>query len=60
MRGRYKVAMTSLRRILVLGLLAAPLVAAAAPSRFADDFAGALGSAKARGVPLVVDVWAPW
>jgi len=50
----------SLRAILVLGLLAAPLVASAAPSRFADDFAGALGAAKDRGAPLVVDVWAPW
>lgn len=60
MRERYNVAVTSLRKILVLGLLAAPLVAPAAPSRFADDFAAALGAARARGVPLVVDVWAPW
>ncbi len=43
-----------------MGLLSGPLVAPAAPLRFADDFAGALGAAKARGVPLVVDVWAPW
>ena len=60
MRGHYNVAVASLRAILVLGLLAAPLVASAAPSRFADDFAGALGAAKDRGAPLVVDVWAPW
>jgi len=51
---------TSLAKIPVLALLAAPLLARAAPDHFADDFARALGSAKARGVPLVVDVWAPW
>lgn len=25
-----------------------------------DDYAGALKQAQARGVPLFVDVWAPW
>ena len=54
------VAVTSFRRLLVLGLLVVPLAAPAATSRFADDFAGALRAAKAQGVPLVVDVWAPW
>jgi hypothetical protein len=25
-----------------------------------NDYAGALAQAKARGVPVFVDVWAPW
>ncbi len=34
--------------------------AAAAPGPIADDYPGALAEAKRLGVPLVVDVWAPW
>jgi len=47
-------------------LLAMALAAAAAPSAggtlpfVEDDYARALGDARARNVPLVVDVWAPW
>ncbi len=26
----------------------------------ADDYAGALAEAKARGVPLFIEAWAPW
>jgi hypothetical protein len=33
---------------------------AAAPRTIADDYAGALAEAKRLGVPIVVDVWAPW
>jgi hypothetical protein len=46
-------------------LLLALAVAAAAPPAgslpfVADDYARALADARARQVPLVVDVWAPW
>lgn len=34
--------------------------AAAAPGAFEDDYPGALAEARRLGVPLVVDVWAPW
>ena len=43
---------------LALALAAAP--AAKGPLFVADDYAGALADARQRGVPLVVDVWAPW
>jgi len=33
---------------------------AAAPRTIEDDYPGALAEAKRLGVPLVVDVWAPW
>lgn len=48
---------------------AAPAKAKAAPARapapkslpfVEDDYAVALAQARARNVPLVVDVWAPW
>jgi len=44
-------------------LSAAPFFAAAAPqpeAAVADDYPGALAQARARGLPLLVDVWAPW
>jgi hypothetical protein len=43
-------------------LLAAPANGAAARGLpfVADDYAAALAQARARNVPLVVDVWAPW
>jgi hypothetical protein len=44
---------------LALALAAAP-IAAPGPAAFSDDYAGALAAARARGVPLLVDVWAPW
>ncbi len=43
-----------------LVLLASGAAAAAAPRTIQDDYAGALAEAKRLGVPLVVDVWAPW
>lgn len=56
------VAPTAKRLALAL-LAAAPLAAAAVakdPSRFSDDWAGALAAARARNVPIFVDAWAPW
>ncbi|HYG66328.1 MAG TPA: hypothetical protein VD838_01665 [Anaeromyxobacteraceae bacterium] len=47
-------------------ILAATLLLAAAPAtaadhgRIEDDYGRAVAEAKARNVPLVVDVWAPW
>jgi hypothetical protein len=51
-------------------ILAATLLLAASPavaadqghvqSQVEDDYGRALAEAKARNVPLVVDVWAPW
>lgn len=43
--------------------LAAPAAGAAVGGKLpfvADDYASALADARARNVPLVVDVWAPW
>jgi len=42
--------------------LAAALPAAAGPGLpfVPDDYPKALAAARQRGVPLVVDVWAPW
>ena len=49
------------------GIGRAIALAAAAPASadgtlpfVADDYARALADARARNVPLVVDVWAPW
>ena len=59
----YIFAVTPLRKLLTLALLAAPLAALAAPNepgRFQDDWAGALAAARARKVPIFVDAWAPW
>jgi len=46
-------------------LAAATLALAAAPARAAprtieDDYPGALSEARRLGVPILVDVWAPW
>jgi hypothetical protein len=49
-------------------LLAAILLTAASPASAAgaglpwvrDDYAAALAQARARQVPLVIDVWTPW
>jgi hypothetical protein len=52
--------MRSLLAALALAL-AAPAAAASPGLPFvADDYARALADARARNVPLVVDVWAPW
>ncbi|MBK9516315.1 MAG: hypothetical protein IPO09_02975 [Anaeromyxobacter sp.] len=52
--------MRSLAAALALAL-ALPAAAAAGRLPFvADDYAKALADARARNVPLVVDVWAPW
>ncbi len=56
--------MRSLPAALALTLaLATPAAGAAAAGKLpfvADDYATALADARARNVPLVVDVWAPW
>jgi hypothetical protein len=41
-------------------LLAPRAGAAAGPRTIEDDYPGALAEARRLGVPLVVDVWAPW
>jgi hypothetical protein len=40
--------------------LAALPAAAAAPGAIEDDYPRALAAARERGVPIVVDLWAPW
>ncbi|BDG03996.1 thioredoxin family protein [Anaeromyxobacter oryzae] len=50
-------------RALAAALLLAfalPVVAATHPAAVQDDYPRALSEARARGVPLLVDVWAPW
>ncbi|HSB19781.1 MAG TPA: hypothetical protein VLD85_07240 [Anaeromyxobacteraceae bacterium] len=56
-----------MRAFLLAALLGIPAVlpAPAAAARgglpwVRDDYAGALSRARARKVPIVVDVWAPW
>ena len=47
--------------LLALALAAAaPADAAGALPFVSDDYARALADARARNMPLVVDVWAPW
>jgi hypothetical protein len=55
-----------MRTVVLLGLLVAaspaiagPRAAGAAPAVH-EAYAPALAEARARGVPLLVDVWAPW
>ena len=60
---RYWVGMSPLaRRVTVALLLAAagPALGATKSGRVEDDYPRALSDAKRRGVPVVVDVWAPW
>jgi hypothetical protein len=55
-------------RILAAPALLIALLLAAGPARAAaggprwisDDYPRALAEAKARGVPIFVDAWAPW
>ncbi|MFT3914043.1 MAG: hypothetical protein QM704_07985 [Anaeromyxobacteraceae bacterium] len=52
---------STLALLLAAGL--APAVAHASSgmkSSIEDDYPAALAAAKARNVPIVVDVWAPW
>lgn len=54
-----------MRTVVLVALLAAsPVVAsprAASPATAVHEaYAPALAEARARGVPLLVDVWAPW
>ena len=44
---------------LALALAAVP-AAAAGPGTIEDDYPRARALAKERGVPILVDVWAPW
>ena len=46
--------------VAVLALASAVPAAAAWKGGIEDDYPRALAAAKERGVPLVVDVWAPW
>lgn len=43
-----------------LALSSVTPAAAAGPRTIEDDYPGALAEAKRLGVPLLVDVWAPW
>jgi hypothetical protein len=43
-----------------LALSSATPASAAAPRTIEDDYPGALAEAKRLGVPILVDVWAPW
>jgi len=60
--------MTLLAAALALALTAPPPRAPARPAAapvaalpfVEDDYGRALADARARGVPLVVDAWAPW
>ncbi len=45
---------------LVAALALASSAEAAGPKTIEDDYPGALAEAKRLGVPILVDVWAPW
>jgi hypothetical protein len=52
-----------LSTLLLLSTLASGSVLAAAPGRLPfieDDYARARAEASKRGVPLYIEVWAPW
>lgn len=51
---------TSLAALAVLALAAAVPAAAAPKGVIEDDYPRALAEARARTVPMLVDVWAPW
>jgi len=46
--------------VLAAALLAAPASGAEVLPFISDDYPKALAEARARGVPIVVDAWAPW
>jgi hypothetical protein len=52
--------MKTLAFLLLLGAACAHTAPPQPPPRFADDAEHALAVARARKLPLVVDVWAPW
>ena len=52
--------MHSLLAALALALASQATAAPRGLPFVADDYARALADARARNVPLVVDVWAPW
>jgi hypothetical protein len=51
---------TALGVVAALVLVLASRAAAAAPRVVEDDYDAARAEAKRLGVPIVVDVWAPW
>jgi len=56
---------TSVRWLLVALTVAPEVGAFAAPSKpvlpfIADDYPKALAQAKARGLPIFIETWAPW
>ena len=58
---RASVSLTMKRTLLVLLLAASPIAQAKEVLPFIDnDYAKAVAQAKAKNVPLFVDVWAPW
>jgi hypothetical protein len=50
----------TLRALVAVAVLSSGAAAAAGPATIADDYAGARAEAKRLGVPILVDVWAPW
>jgi hypothetical protein len=46
--------------IAVLAAVSAPLCAASNLPFIDDDYARALGEARARKLPLFIEAWAPW
>lgn len=53
-------AMRSSTPLVLAAVLALEAFPAAARDAIEDDYPRALAAAKARSVPLLVDVWAPW
>ncbi len=52
---------TTLALVVAAGLApAAAQASSGMKSSIEDDYPAALAAAKARNVPIVVDVWAPW
>jgi hypothetical protein len=49
-----------MRKLLLAALLAAIALPASAVSFIENDYATAVARARAKNVPLFVDVWAPW
>ena len=45
---------------LALALVSLPALAAPRQEPISDDYPRALADARARNVPLLVDIWAPW
>ena len=49
-----------LKPLVLAALLAMPVVARAELPFIEDDFTKATARAKAKGVPIFVEAWAPW